>query len=153
MVCAAVYSIHGGRVELGHGLETGAAYTVVTNGRVTNSFVVRDPKWFLAPVVESPIRMFEIDVLESSPPRYQVSVVSTLPLGSTCSRFNGYDVERRDGNEIHVTVTHLEVLEKNLPCTRDLPAVDTRIPLGSDFTSGVEYTVVLNGERKTFTAQ
>ena len=62
--------------------------------------------------------------------------MSTLPLGSSCSRFNGYDVVRRVGNEIHVTVTHLEVLEKNLPCTRDLPAVDTQIPLGSDFTSG-----------------
>ena len=151
--CTAIYSLHGGQVDLGHDLEVGATYTVVTNGRVTNSFVVRDPKWFLAPVVESPIRIFEIDVLESSPPQYQVSVVSTLPLGSSCSRFNGYDVVRRVGNEIHVTVTHLEVLEKNLPCTRDLPAVDTLIPLGSDFTSGVEYTVVLNGDRKTFTAQ
>ena len=152
VACTADYRLHGGQVDLGHDLEVGVAYTVVTNGRVTNEFVVRDPKWFLAPVVKSPIRMFEIDVLESSPPQYQLSVVSTLPLGSTCSRFNGYDVARR-GNEIQVTVTHLEVLEKNQPCTRDLPAVDTRIPLGSGFNSGGEYTVVVNGERKTFTAQ
>ncbi len=152
VACAAVYSIHGGSVDLGHDLEVGVTYTVITNGQVTNTFVVRDPKWFLAPVVESPIRMFEIDGLESSPPQYQVSVVSTLPLGSTCSRFNGYDVVRR-GAEIQVTITHLEVLEKNQPCTRDLPAVDTRIPLGSDFTSGQEYTVIVNGDRKTFTAQ
>ena len=67
--CTAIYSLHGGQVDLGHDLEVGATYTVVTNGRVTNSFVVRDPKWFLAPVVESPIRIFEIDVLESSPPQ------------------------------------------------------------------------------------
>ena len=152
VACTAIYSLHGGQVDLGDDLEVGVTYTVVTNGQVTNEFVVRDPKWFLAPVVESPIRMFEIDVLESAPPQYQLSVVSTLPLGSKCSRFNGYDVVRR-GNEIQVTVSHLEVLEKNQPCTRDLPAVDTRIPLGSDFTSGVEYTVVLNGDRKTFTAQ
>ena len=152
VACTALYSIHGGQVDLGDDLEVGVAYTVITNGRVTNTFVVRDPKWFLAPVVKSPIRMFEIDVLESSPPQYQLSVVSTLPLGSTCSRFNGYDVARR-GNEILVTLTHLEVLEKNQPCTRDLPAVDTQIPLGSDFTSGQEYTVILNDDRKTFTAQ
>ena len=152
IACTAIYSIHGGQVDLGHDLEVGATYTVVTNGQVTNAFVVRDPKWFLAPVVESPIRMSEIDVLESDPPQYQLSVVSTLPLGSTCSRFNGYDVVRR-GAEIQVTITHLEVLEKNQPCTRDLPAVDTRIPLGSDFTPGQEYTVIVNGDRKTFTAQ
>ena len=153
VACTAVYSIHGDQVDLGDDLEVGVTYTVVVNGRVTNAFVVRDPAWFLAPVAESPIRMFEIDVLESSPPQYQVSVVSTLPLGSSCSRFNGYDIERRGGGEIRVTVTHLEVLQKNLPCTRDLPAVDTQIPLGADFTPGQEYTVVLNGVRKTFTAQ
>ena len=153
VACTAVYSIHGDQVDLGDDLKVGVSYTVVVNGRVTNAFVVRDPAWFLAPVAESPIRMFEIDVLESSPPQYQVSVVSTLPLGSSCSRFNGYDIERRGGGEIRVTVTHLEVLQKNLPCTRDLPAVDTQIPLGADFTPGQEYTVVLNGVRKTFTAQ
>ena len=153
VVCTAVYSIRGDQVDLGDDLKVGVPYTVVVNGRVTNAFVVRDPAWFLAPVAESPIRMFEIDVLESSPPQYQVSVVSTLPLGSSCSRFNGYDIERRGGGEIRVTVTHLEVLQKNLPCTRDLPAVDTQIPLGADFTPGQEYTVVLNGVRKTFTAQ
>ena len=104
-------------------------------------------------MVDSPIRSVEVDVLESSPPQYEVSVVSTLPLGSSCSTFNGYDIDRRGGNEIHVTVTHLEVLQKNLPCTRDLPALDTRIPLGSDFTSGEEYTVVVNGVTTTLVAQ
>ena len=153
VACTAIYSIQGDRVDLGTDLQVGATYTVVVNGQITNAFVVRDPKWFLALVVDSPIRSVEVDVLESSPPQYEVSVVSTLPLGSSCSTFNGYDIDRRGGNEIHVTVTHLEVLQKNLPCTRDLPALDTQIPLGSDFTPGEEYTVIVNGETKTFTAQ
>ena len=49
-------------------------------------------------------------------------------------------------NTINVTVTHLEVAESNVSCTRDLPVVVTEIPLGSDFGPGVTYTVVVNGE-------
>jgi hypothetical protein len=30
---------------------------------------------------------------------------------------------------------------------------ESTVELGSDFVSGREYTVVVNGERKTFTAQ
>ena len=153
VACTAIYDRHEGEVDLGADFETAVTYTVVVNGQVTNAFVARDPKWFLASVVESPIRMVDVNVLESSPPQYQVSVVSTLPLGSSCSTFNGYDIDRRGGNEIHVTVTHLEVLQKNMPCTRDLPAVTTQIALGSDFTPGEEYTVIVNGETKTFTAR
>ena len=52
-----------------------------------------------------------------------------------------------------MTVTHLNVLDKNTMCTRDLPAVTTQIPLGSDFTPGEQYTVVVNGETNTFTAR
>ncbi len=153
VACTAIYDRHEGEVDLGADFATGGTYTVVVNGKVTNAFVARDPEWLAAVVAESPIRMVEIVILESFPVQYQVSVVSTLPLGSRCSKFNGYDIDRRRGTEIRVTVTHLEVLDKNMPCTRDLPAVTTQIALGSDFTPGEEYTVIVNGETKTFTAQ
>ena len=153
VACTAIYDRHEGEVNLGADFEPGVTYTVVVNGQVTNAFVARDPEGPAMSVAESPIRMVEIVILESFPVQYQVSVVSTLPLGSKCSKFNGYDIDRRRGTEIRVTVTHLEVLDQNMPCTRDLPAVTTQIPLGSDFTSGEEYTVVVNGETKTFTAQ
>ena len=153
VACTTIYDRHEGEVDLGADFETAVTYTVVVNGQVTNAFVARDPEWPAATVAESPIRMVEIVILESFPVQYQVSVVSTLPLGSKCSKFNGYDIDRRRGTEIRVTVTHLEVLDKNTMCTRDLPAVTTQIALGSDFTSGEEYTVVVNGVTKTFTAQ
>ena len=153
VACTAIYDRHEGEVDLGADFETAVTYTVVVNGQVTNAFVARDPEWPAAAVAESPIRMVEIVILESFPVQYQVSVVSTLPLGSKCSKFNGYDIDRRRGTEIRVTVTHLEVLDKNTPCTRDLPAVTTQIALGSDFTPGEEYTVIVNGETKTFTAR
>ena len=145
VACTAIYGSHEGVVDLGADFEPGVTYTVVVNGQVTNAFVARDPEWPAMSVAESPIRMVEIVILESFPVQYQVSVVSTLPLGSKCSKFNGYDIDRRRGTEIRVTVTHLEVLDKNTMCTRDLPAVTTQIPLGSDFTPGEEYTVVVNG--------
>ena len=157
VVCTAIYSTHDGLVALGTGLQVGTMYTVVVNGQITNAFVVRDSKLSLAPVVESPIMRADVDVLESSPPQYQLSVVSVLPLGSSCSRFNGYDIDRRGGSEIHVAVTHLEVLQKKPICTRDLPVVDTQIQLGSNFTSGKEYTVIVSGHptrvTTTFAAQ
>ena len=55
---------------------------------------------------------------------------------------------------IVLTVTHLEVAEDNVPCTRDLPVVETAVSLGSNFQSGEEYTVVINGQvTETFKAQ
>ena len=153
VACTAIYDRHEGEVDLGAEFEPGVTYTVVVNGQVTNAFVARDPEWPAMSVAESPIRMVEIVILESFPVQYQVSVISTLPLGSRCSKFHGYAIDRRRSTEIRVTVTHLNVLDKNTMCTRDLPAVTTQIPLGSDFTTGEEYTVVVNGVTRTFTAQ
>ena len=102
----------------------------------------------------SPIETVEVIVSESRPPRYSVNVVSRLPAGSSCSVFNGYDIARSFANTIQINVTHLEVLEENVPCTRDLPAVETEIPLGADFISGEEYTGIVNNQlTRVFTAQ
>ncbi len=41
-----------------------------------------------------------------------------------------------------------------MPCTTDLPVVETEIPLGTDFASGETYTVNVNDElSETFIAQ
>jgi hypothetical protein len=37
------------------------------------------------------------------------------------------------------------VAAENVPCTRDLPVVQTRIGLGTDFQSGETYKIVVNG--------
>ncbi len=153
IACTAVYGTHEGEVDLGSDFTAGVTYTVVVNGEVTNAFVARDPEWPKAAVAESPVRKVEVVILESFSPQYQVSVASTLPLGSKCSKFNGYDIDRRSADTIRVTVTHLEFREEGLRCTRDLPTVVTQVPLGGDFTSGEEYTVVVNGVTRAFTAQ
>ena len=120
------------------------ASALLVNGDVTNSFVGHDSEGRAMTKAISPVEQVEVKVSESTPPQYSVVVISRLPLGSSCSTFNGFDVTRRFAETIEVTVTHLEVADKNVPCTRDLPVVSTEIPLGSDFESGKTYTVIVN---------
>ena len=132
---------------------TGESYRVVVNDEVTNAFTARDPEGPKMVVKESPVEGVELLILESFPPQYRLKVLSALPLGSSCSKFNGYDISRPFANTIHITVTHLEVAQTNVPCTRDRPVVETDISLGKDFKSGEEYTVRVNDHTETFTAQ
>ena len=154
MLCTAIYGVHEGRVDLGSGFTPGDSYTVLVNGEVTNGFTARGPEDRTWVVKDSPIQAAELVILEIFPPQYRLNIISTLPRGSSCSRFDGYDVSRASGNSIILAVTHLEVAEDNVPCTEDLPVVETMVSLGSGFQSGEEYTVVINGQfTKTFKAQ
>jgi putative lipoprotein len=145
-ICTAIYGYQGSEVALGSDLTPGETYTVVVNGQTTSSFVARESEGKEMAVAESPIEAVEVVVSESAPYEYSLQIVSRLPLGSSCSKFDGYAVTRRSANIIEVTVTHLEVVEKNVPCTADLPVVVTEIPLGGDFTGGETYRVVVNGQ-------
>ena len=98
---------------------------------------------------ESPIQSVAVDEIDGS---YLLVVVSTLPLGSACSKFDGYDINRRFFDRVEVTVTHLEIMAQNVPCTTDLPILETVIPLGDDFESGRTYTVSANGKEASFVA-
>ena len=150
IACTAIYGYHDSEVALGKGLDVGEAYTVTINGSLTNSFTVFDTDGLAMVEKESPIE--EIRVTEADG-GYLLTVISRLPLGSSCSRFNGYEINRRFAERIEVTVTHMEVAADNVPCTSDLPAVLTEIPLGADFVAGMTYTVSVNGEEVVFTAR
>ena len=143
--CTAIYAQHEGEVVLDEGFTPGDVHSVFVNGKLTNSFTARDTDGMKMTVAESPIERVEVAVSDSNPPEYTLQVISGLPLGSSCSKFNGYDLLRRGAGFIDVTVTHLEVTEI-VPCTRDLPAVTTEIPLGTEFASGESYKVIVNGE-------
>ena len=143
--CTAIYAQHEGEVVLDGQFTPGQSYTVVVNGKQTNSFTARDPQGVEMAVAESPIERVDVVVSDANPPEYFLQVISRLPLGSSCSKFNGYDVSRRGAGIIVATVTHLEVTEI-MPCTDDLPVVTTEISLGTGFTSGEPYWVIVNGE-------
>jgi hypothetical protein len=143
--CTAIYAQHQGEVVLDGGFAPGKAYSVFVNGKLTNSFTARDPEGLKMALADSPIERVEVVVSGSNPPEYSLQVISKLPLGSSCSKFNGYNLLRRGHVFIDVTITHLEVTEI-VPCTRDLPVVTTEIPLGTEFAAGESYKVIVNGE-------
>ena len=142
-------------VELvGAALESGQTYRVVVNGRLTTTFTLPDPGLGYTYITESPIESWEVDVLESSPPQYQLRVVSGMPTGSSCSQFNGFEIRRIESQRLEVLITHHSVADPSARCTKDYPIVETVVPLGSDFDSGIEYAVSVNAEADmTFTAQ
>ena len=134
-------------------LEPGETYRVIVNEQVTTTFTLPVPELGHTAIAVSPIGLAEIETLESAPSQYQLRVVSRMPKGGSCSQFNGYEIRRRESNRIDVVITHHEVADAQAACTRDLPVVETAVPLGSDFEPGVEYTVSVNSETsKTFAA-
>ncbi len=149
IACTAVYGYHQETMILGSGLVPGEAYTVTINGELTISFTAMDLDGLAMVEMESPIESAEVTEADGG---YLLTVVSRLPKGSSCSRFNGYEINRRFAERIEVTVTHMEVAADDAPCTFDLPVVLTEIPLGKDFEAGRTYTVSVNGEESVFTA-
>ena len=138
---------------IGESLEPGQTYRVIVNDQVTTTFTLPVPELGHTVIAESPIAMAEVETLERAPPQYQLRVVSRMPKGGSCSQFNGYEIRRRESNRIDVVITHHEVADPLAACTRDLPVVETAVPLGSDFEPGVEYTVSVNSDTtRTFAA-
>ena len=131
---------------IGVPLEPGQTYRVIVNDRETTTFTLPETRLRNTLVAESPIESAEVIVLESAPPQYQLRIVSGMPNGSSCSQFNGYEIQRRESGRIDVAITHHQVADTLVPCTADYPVVETTVPLGSDFEPGVEYTVSVNSE-------
>ena len=127
-------------------LEPGQTYRVIVNGLETTAFTMPSPGLRDTFIAESPIESVEMITLEQTPPQYQLRVVSSMPWGSGCSQFNGYEARRRGSNKIDVVVTHHQVADPSAACIADYPVVETIIPLGSDFEPDVEYTVSVNSE-------
>lgn len=141
-------------VRLGDKVAPGETYRVAVNGRVITAFTLPDPDFPHSNVESSQIERADVVVLESAPPQYELHVISGLPKGSACSKFNGYEIRRADPTRIEVNVTHHEVADPIVICTADYPIVETSIPLGSDFEPGVEYSVTVNAETvETFAAR
>lgn len=134
-------------------LKPGQTYKVIVNDVETTTFTLPKPDIPYTFVAESPIESAEVLILESDPPQYQLRVVSGMPRSSGCSQFNGYEIRRKEADKIEVVVTHHQVSDPEIVCTADYPIVETNAPLGSDFETGAEYTVTVNGETVTsFTA-
>lgn len=140
----------GNKSALGSGLTAGEAYTVVINGKLTRLFTVPQSDGQAMVGEKSFIQSVMLDETDDG---YQLIVASGLPLGSACSKFNGYEINRRFFDRVKVTVTHLEIEAQNVPCTTDYPTVQSVISLGDAFETGRTYTVSVNGEETSFIAR
>ena len=137
-------------LPLGKSLVQGKSYRIIANGQEMAAFTLPDPVLGNSHVAASVVRDFEIEKAGEDPVSYQLRVVSGRPSGS-CTRVNGYEVIRREPGLIEVAITHHQVSDSNVRCTRDFPITETVVPLGSEFEAGAEYTVTVNGQARTFT--
>ncbi len=131
----------------------GQRHIVRVNGVIASSFTPPPAGYENPTVAPSPVEEADLMILEKFPPAYQVRVVSALPLGSSCSSFNGYAIDRSVEGAIKIQITHHEDRNPNAACTRDRPLVDTTVPLGEDVESGREYSVDVNGRMLTLRGQ
>ena len=136
-------------VHIGSTLTPGQTYRVIVNGRETNTFTLLEPDFPHSFIDLSPIENLEVVALDIAPLQFELRVVSGMPKGSGCSRFNGYEIRSSKPERIDVSVTHHAVADPLVICTADYPTVETSIPLGSlgsDFEPDKEYTVSVNSD-------
>ena len=145
VACTTDYRYQQGEIALGDGFTVGQLYRVIVNGTVTNGFTPTDPNGPELGVAVSPIEQIEVS---SDGAGYTLTVVSLLPMGSSCSFFDGFEVRTTSLWMIEVTVTHQQVVTV-APCTADLPIVVTEIALGAELDAGRDYTVTVNDQLST----
>jgi hypothetical protein len=99
----------------------------------------------------APIESVRIDIAESFPPQYFLTVVSGLPNG--CVKFDNYYPRRIDETNLEVQIINSVPTEPGTECTLDYGTVETTVVLGSKFESGRTYTLTVNDTIETFVAQ
>ena len=101
-------------------------------------------------LVREPAPIESVRIVVNDSLAYSLLIVSGLP--DSCAKFESYELNR-DGSRIEVTVTNLRSTGP-FACLAVYETHEGELPLGSDFTPGEEYTVVVNGQvTETFTAQ
>ena len=80
----------------------------------------------------------------SIPAQHMIGV--TIALGGSCEKFKAIDWSV-EGREVHIEVT-TQVPMAPVPCTLAIIYEDQSINIGSDFEVGIEYDVIVNGERQ-----
>jgi hypothetical protein len=99
--------------------------------------------------VDAPIDGLDILILESFPPQYMLHIQAGLPSG--CAKQAGYEASRF-GSVITVRVYN-SIPTGQVACTMIYGTYELNLNLGSDYTPGQTYTVRVNDETTTFTAQ
>ena len=98
----------------------------------------------------APIEDFGVVSRDTAPPTSVLHITSGLPSG--CAAFERIEVGR-DGNTVEVTVINtMPAPDAMVACTMIYGWMEHEVEL-EEIESGVEYTVIVNGESITFTAE
>ena len=143
-VCADVYSTTEHNIPLGSDFVLGVNYTVEIND-VTVNFVAGVIMTYRAPILD-----IEIRTDGSLPPEYFVDVLSEEP--TICDHFDSYNVTHTGNTTVIVDIFNRKCCTGCLDRDEYYPNPWHTIPLGSDFVSGVNYTVEVNDVTETFVA-
>lgn len=118
--------------------------------------VIDEPRELIIPVVgefkldAAPVEKVEVMILEKFPPLYIVHVTIGLPSG--CHEFNSFTV-KHDGKIISIQILNQTPVAASI-CTLIYGVEEIRIPIEGPFEPGVEFDVLVNGERHgTFVGQ
>ncbi len=101
-------------------------------------------------LVEAPIEEVRIEILESFPVRYVAAITSGLP--NACHEFGDARLNRA-GSQIEIRVTNVRPSDPNVACAEIYRTIESRVDLGTEFTSGETYVVDVNETRTSFVAQ
>ena len=126
-------------------LWTGSTYRVVVNGVEITTFTQPELELGHTYISESVIQRAEVQEVSGEPGNHQLRVVSGRPSRS-CTQYNGYELQRHQSGEIVVLITHHQVADPEVICTKDFPIDETLVPLGADFQPGYEEFATLNGK-------
>jgi len=97
-------------------------------------------------IQKAPIHEVNISIAESYPP--QVLVYIKGGLADSCTSFHELTTKRK-GNIITIEITTER--PKKQPCAQVYGYFEKNVNLGSDFTSGESYTIIVNDETFDFT--
>ena len=149
VACAQVYKTERRSAALGSDFEPGVTYTVRVNGEIVTTFTT-DATGPGAPAgteVAAPIESVVLSVAESDPPQYFLEVIYGLP--NSCHTLDRVE-ERRSGREVTVAVINRVA---DGACMMIYKTERLSVALGTDFEPGATYTVRVNDQTLTFTAQ
>jgi hypothetical protein len=100
----------------------------------------------------APIVRLDFAIAESFPPQYFLAVTSAQPDG--CAKFFRYEVTRDDSTTVRVAVYNTVPRDRAVVlCTAIYGETTSNVALGSDFQSGMSYTVEVNDQKLEFVAQ
>lgn len=138
IACTMIYGIHHENVSLGANFERGVTYSVYVNDQPSEKFTTG------ATPMTATIENVSIASTRSIPAQHMVAV--KIALSGSCETFNSIDWSV-EGREVDIEVL-TQVPTALVPCTLAIIYEDQSINIGSDFEAGIEYDVIVNGERQ-----